>query len=403
VDVISSRQLGERLADARKRAGLKQAEVAARLGVSRTTVVAIEKGERPPANSELVQMAGLLSVAVHELLREHRPLGLVSPRFRLHGERDNPVITAAVERLRTLARKYVELERITGAARPLSRLELIRAYQVGPETAELDPEFAGRDAAATIRNLLGLGDTPFIGIDERLEVEAGLRLFFLDHIPAHLSALLVWGDDIGACVGINRAHPSVRQRWSMAHEFAHFLRDREAGDIYDEVQPTRDAAEVFADTFTAALLLPEGGVARQFHERRRANSGRFTPVDVIALARYFDASFEATGRRLEELRLLPPGTHDRLMASRSRIGPLSARSPQSSSDLSPHRRLGVPQRYLALAVTALEQEKISEGDFSDFIGVDRVTARGIREEVTGVTLEDGSLLEPLSTAEDLTQ
>jgi DNA-binding XRE family transcriptional regulator len=46
--LISSQQLGERLADARKRAKLNQADVADAIGVARTTLVAIEKGERRP-------------------------------------------------------------------------------------------------------------------------------------------------------------------------------------------------------------------------------------------------------------------------------------------------------------------------------------------------------------------
>ena len=55
--MISSQQLGERLADARKRAKLTQAQLADKLGVARTTLVAIEKGERRPANAELVKLA----------------------------------------------------------------------------------------------------------------------------------------------------------------------------------------------------------------------------------------------------------------------------------------------------------------------------------------------------------
>jgi len=54
--VTPSQQLGERLADARKRARLTQAEVAERLGVARTTLVAIEKGERRPSDAELVRL-----------------------------------------------------------------------------------------------------------------------------------------------------------------------------------------------------------------------------------------------------------------------------------------------------------------------------------------------------------
>jgi len=402
--VISSRQLGERLADARKRSGLTQAEVAGRVGFARTTLVAIEKGERRPTNAELVRLAELVDVAVHDLLREHRPLGQVSPRFRLLGDATNdPSVQAGVDRLRTFARKYVELERILASPRPVARLELVRTYQEGPENASLEPRLAGRDAAATIRGLLGLGDAPFLSIDDRLETEAGLRLFYLDHLPAQLSALLLWGDDIGACVGINRAHPVARQRWSIAHEFGHFLRDREAGDVFVESHLARDPAEVFSNTFTAELLLPEAGIARLFNDRRRARGGRFTPVDLASLARYFEVSFEAMGRRLEEVDLLPVGTHEKLLASRQRLGVQSLAAAPPAVTAGPQRTIGVPQRYLTLAVAAYDQALISESDFADFLGTDIVTARVVHEEATGVALDDGSLLESLSSSEDLTR
>jgi hypothetical protein len=69
----------------------------------------------------------------------------------------------------------------------------------------LDPKLEGEDAARAVRALLGLGDEPAIAIEERFESEAGLRIFYLDGMPAKVSAFLIWSDDIGACVAINRA------------------------------------------------------------------------------------------------------------------------------------------------------------------------------------------------------
>lgn len=45
-----------------------------------------------------------------------------------------------------------------------------------------------------------------MAIEERFETEAGLKIFYLDHIPAKVSAFLIWSDDVGACVAINVAH-----------------------------------------------------------------------------------------------------------------------------------------------------------------------------------------------------
>lgn len=400
--MLSSRQLGERVLDARKTAGLTQAEVAAKIEISRTTLVAVEKGERRPSNEELVRLAEVLQTSVHDLLREHRPVAAVSPRFRVHfGEdREGPGVLAAVKRLRILAAQYIELELLAGVRRAAARLELVRRYNVAFAGLGLEPDVAGRDAAATVRGLLGAGDAPFFDLEERLEAEAGLRVFYLERLPSRLSAFFIWGDDIGACVGVNRAHPFERQRWSLGHEFGHFLRDREAGDVYDEVHVSRDPEEVFAEAFTAELLLPEVGVRIQFADRCRASS-RFSAVELLSLAHYFQVSFEAMCRRLEELKLLPLGTYVKLVASGVRPGDIERRATSRAATPSLHRRLGVPQRYLALAIAVLGRDEISEREFADFLGVDRVAARGVYQEATGLAMEDGSLIDAPASMEDL--
>jgi transcriptional regulator with XRE-family HTH domain len=126
-DVISSQQLGERLADARKRAKLTQAQVAERVGVARTTLVAMEKGERRPSNTELVKLAGLLATEVHDLLREGYVPTEISPRFRLAvGDRADATVIEAIDRLSELGRRYVELERLHGLRRTPAPLETLQ-------------------------------------------------------------------------------------------------------------------------------------------------------------------------------------------------------------------------------------------------------------------------------------
>src|SRR5678815_4439070 len=110
--MISSQQLGERLADARKRARLTQAEVAHRHGIARTTLVAIEKGERRPTHAELVRLGEILATSNHDLMRDTFVRAEISPRFRSEG-----ALADAVERLRTLSARYAELERLHGLRR----------------------------------------------------------------------------------------------------------------------------------------------------------------------------------------------------------------------------------------------------------------------------------------------
>ena len=54
---IDPRVLGKRIIEARKARGKTQEEVAAFLGYSRPTYIAIEKGERPARPDEIIKLA----------------------------------------------------------------------------------------------------------------------------------------------------------------------------------------------------------------------------------------------------------------------------------------------------------------------------------------------------------
>jgi Zn-dependent peptidase ImmA (M78 family)/transcriptional regulator with XRE-family HTH domain len=390
--MISSEQLGERIAATRKRRKLTQAELAARLGVTRTTVVAMEKGERRPTSAELMRLSEILGVSVNELVREHAALGEVGPRFRMVSvagvQADD--IAALVERVRKMASRYVELERIHGIERSPARLDGLEIYRARGAADRLDPRALGQDAARTVRSMLGLGDAPAPALDECFEVEASLRIFYPD-LGAALAALFFWSDELGPCIAINRNHPQGRRRWSFAHEIGHYLRDREAGDVLPAAgHPRMGPSELFAESFAAEFLLPRAGISRQFGDRCMANGGRFSAPDIEALAELYGASFQAMTRRLEDLGLLPRGTYDRLRVHKYRPRGAQARTAQSVVPL-------LPKRYLRLALQAYEGELISEGDLAEFLETDRVTARGIYlAETRKMSDDEGQLELPLS-------
>lgn len=384
--MISSQQLGERISQERRRRGLTQADVGTKLGVSRQTYIAIEKGERRPTAEELVKVAEVLEVSLHELLKEHRVSGEVSPRFRLGlgkwaSESD---LRRAIELLEQLGRRYVELESLQGIKRVKAPLESLETYRAAPGD-QRQAKLAGEDAARTLRGALGLGDSPVPDIAPRLEGEAGIRLFRLD-LPSSVAGVFIWGDEIGACVAVNRLHPPERRLWSLLHETGHFLRDREAGDVFPTAGPDRmDASEVFADTFAREFLLPANGLARRFGEVVRANGSRFTISDIISLARAYGVSFQAMCTRLEDLDLLPAGTYDRLKRQKFKVREVEA---QLGFERRPEEATGLPERYVTLALAAYEAEKISEGSLAEYLMTDRVSARGTYLERRQLRVDD---------------
>ncbi|MBK7755150.1 MAG: helix-turn-helix transcriptional regulator [Deltaproteobacteria bacterium] len=75
-------KLGERLRRARGAAGLTQDQAATAIGVARTTLVAIEKGERRLKMAELVALAELYRVSSASLLQAERADLEMRPQFR---------------------------------------------------------------------------------------------------------------------------------------------------------------------------------------------------------------------------------------------------------------------------------------------------------------------------------
>ena len=61
--------LGENLTQARKAAGLTQADVAAKLGVSRQAVSRWESGQSKPSTEKLLALGEFYGVAIDRLLR----------------------------------------------------------------------------------------------------------------------------------------------------------------------------------------------------------------------------------------------------------------------------------------------------------------------------------------------
>ena len=82
VDGVDPRVLGQRLQDARRARGITQQEVADSLELARTTVTALEKGERRIRPDELISLAGLYGRPVSSFVGARAPSAEFSVQFR---------------------------------------------------------------------------------------------------------------------------------------------------------------------------------------------------------------------------------------------------------------------------------------------------------------------------------
>ena len=138
-------------------------------------------------------------------------------------------------------------------------------------------------------------------------------------------------------------------------------------------------SERFADAFARCMLMPAVGLRRRFNELSRAADGKVTSGEVCRVAHYYFVSVEAMMLRLEELRLLPGGTWDRLRDRGFKVREAQAQLgllPYSSND-----RL-LPLSYQFLAVRAYEEGNLTEGELVRLLRADRVSARQTVQRLT---------------------
>ena len=111
---LSAQEIGRRLRLARGNAGIRQDNAAQFIGISRPTLVSIEKGMRRVRIQELQVLARHYGVSVNALLRREAVHTDLVPRFRRLRETDDEHTAEAIQLFNDLIRAAVELENVLG-------------------------------------------------------------------------------------------------------------------------------------------------------------------------------------------------------------------------------------------------------------------------------------------------
>jgi Zn-dependent peptidase ImmA (M78 family)/DNA-binding XRE family transcriptional regulator len=363
-------EAGERLRIAREGAKITQAAAASAIGVARTTIVAIEQGERRARINELQQLAKLYGTSVNALLRQESVHVDLAPRFRKVVGSDDAAADAA-ELMAELAKAEVELENLLGVKR-------VRNYPPERPLLKGDVRTQAEQDATELRQRLGLGIGPVSDIVTLLEMELGVRVY-IRRFDGRISGVFAYDDTLGPCILLNANHPRERRTQSAGHETGHFISTRRQPEIlhHDEAENSRE--ERYANAFARAFLTPARAVMQKFQEVT-AGSDRLTRRHVIVLAHFFGVSREAMVRRLEELDSVKPGTWDWFQAnggitdeqSRQVLGDLSPRDGyKAEADRPTTLRLNL------LASEAYRQGLLSEGQLARLLHLDRIELREI--------------------------
>jgi Zn-dependent peptidase ImmA (M78 family)/DNA-binding XRE family transcriptional regulator len=370
LEEIMPAEAGERLRISRESAKITQAAAASAIGVARTTIVAIEQGERRARMNELQQLAKLYGTSVNALLRRESIHVDLAPRFRKLVGSDDAAADAA-ELMAELAKAEVELENLLGVNR-------VRNYPPERPLLRGDVRTQAEQDATELRQRLGLGIGPVSDIVTLLEMELGVRVY-IRRFDGRISGVFAYDDVLGPCILLNANHPRERRTQSAGHETGHFISTRRQPEILHNDETENSREERYANAFARAFLTPARAVLQKFQEIT-AGSDRLTRRHIIVLSHFFSVSREAMVRRLEELGSVKLGTWDWFQAnggitdeqSRQVLGDLSAPDCyKAEADRPTTLRLNL------LASEAYRQGLLSEGQLARLLHLNRIELREI--------------------------
>ncbi|HLI98005.1 MAG TPA: XRE family transcriptional regulator [Candidatus Baltobacteraceae bacterium] len=368
---IDPAALGANIAHARKKLGLTQDALARQLGITRQTLITFESGQRMPADNQLKAIADAVGSSLRDLLSLGSPDEAVSVRFRaLRGAGE---YKSALDTLEDYGRRYVFLEELANDRSVRREPPILRLDRVS------NIERSADQLATSERLRLGLGDGPLPELRKVLEEDVGLRIFGLTELQkTKVSGLFVYSRQYGALIGFNTGHDARRVRWTLCHEYCHYLTERFEPEITrDDQIGRRDKREQFADAFAARFLMPATGLSRRFTDMLEDANGTMTVAHLVMLSQFFEVSFQALVQRLEELECITKGTY--AMLKERGFKPREAEGILGLESRSAFERL--PFRYTFLVATQYWQGKLSEGDVAVFMHTDRLSAREIIQKI----------------------
>ena len=386
---LSAQEIGRRLRLARENAGIRQDGAAQIIGMSRPTLVSIEKGVRSVRIQELQVLARHYGVSANALLRREAVHTDLVPRFRRLRETEDEHKAEAIQLFNDLVRADVELENVLG-------IERRRNYPPERGINEGNVLTLAEEHAQELRDWLGLGPGPIADIFSVIELVLGIRLYQRRlSSKSKVAGLFTYDETVGACILLNANHPLPRRIQSAAHELGHFYGTRQTPEMLEEDERFLSRDERYANAFGRALLTPAESFEESFRQLKEI-TGKTTRRLIILLSQQYSISRQACGLRLEELGLSKNGTWDWFEKNggitedhvREVLGEMIHRTDPTKAAAN----RSISHRMSLMAHAAWKRDLMSEGQLAELLRVGRVELRKIIDQIELEEIETDDLL-----------
>lgn len=385
---LTKEELGRRIRSAREGCGVTQEQLGEAVEVSRIAISQIEAGSRSVSSIELDRIAHAVGRDIKAFFADaFVEQDALAALFRTEAQlAEQAELRHALQDCLALGREMTNLERLLEIDRAQLRAA---AYELPAPKSRWDAIQQGQRIATDERQRLGLGASP-IGDPIELFESQGVRTGLVT-LPGNISGLTLWDDKIGVFIVINNDHPALRRRFSLAHEYAHVLIDRERSGAISRAENRSELLEVRANAFAAEFMMPAEGV-RQFIQAlgkgsaSRAQLAVFDGADVVQveqraapgsqaiqlydaalLAHHFGVSRISALYRLKNLRLIDEREFQRLKSEEDAGAGKAIADFLAADDPAEERgtRDEFRRRFLGLALEANRREEITQNKLTE--------------------------------------
>lgn len=330
--------VGQRVKELRIRSGLSQEALAQKAGIAPSTLSEIESARYSPRLTTVALLAESLNIPLASLLRpEPNP---IEAHLRAI---ETPQNVSALQQWAERFHRYAQLEAL-----------LITNQITAPAYTGIFPE----EVAESERARLQLSHEPIddlVGIIE----SAGMRVIGAELPETDIDGALFYIDSARPAYAlVNISKPPLRQRFTLAHGYGHFLLHRGITKIDRAVYKGEDIAEKEANLFASAFLIPEEGVRKTLEEFGFKRAKRVSVLLWIILKRRFRVSIPALAWRLYNLKVISNQELKWALEEGSLLRKIEHELMGTMPDPPPIPTL--TDRMVSLTLLAWTQEKISD-------------------------------------------